>query len=460
MKRLFASLFIMSSLVVGAAGCGDDDKDPPPTNPDPNPTNPETVEVSQDITADTTWKAGNTYVLKKYVFVNSGTLNIEAGATVKGENGSALIITRNARINAVGTADKPIVFTSSQPVGQREAGNWGGVVLLGKARLNVSGGETTVEGFFATSGNEQTKYGGQDDAHNCGTLKYARIEFAGFELAPNNELNGLTVGGCGSATDIDYVQVHLGLDDGIEMFGGTAPLKHIVITQADDDALDYDLGYTGKVQFLVVQQSPRVGDRAIEASSHKTTPTQEPISAPEIWNASFIGSNADPGGNPSQEGLVFNTGAGIRLRNAVVAYFKDQAVDVDGEASAALFNEAGDSRLSIRNTFFFDNANLTDTIPFAPNPKVEGGVTVDPDVSRFNEAEKILVAANGVKVQDPQLTDATNLTAPNFLPKAGSPLLNPDNAATPGAGFDTSARFVGAFGTTNWMAGWTAFPQN
>lgn len=459
MKRLFASLFILSSLVIGT-GCGDDDKKDPIDQPPPPP-DAETVEVAQDITADTTWKTGNTYVLKKYVFVNSGTLNIEAGAIVKGEQGSALIITRNARINAVGTAEKPIVFTSSKAAGQREPGNWGGVVLLGRAKLNVSGGETTIEGFFSTSGNDQTKYGGTDDAHSCGTLKYARIEFAGFELAPNNELNGLTVGGCGTGTDIDYVQVHKGLDDGIEMFGGTAPLKHIVITQADDDALDYDLGYTGKVQFLVVQQSPRVGDRAIEASSHKTTATQEPISIPEIWNASFIGSNADPGGNPSQEGLVFNTGAGIKLRNAVVAYFKDQAVDVDGTASAALFTEeSADPRLSIRNTFFFDNANLNDTIPFAPNPKVEGGVTVDADVSRFNEAEKILVAANGVKTQDPQLTDATNLTAPNFAPRTGSPLLNPDNAAAPGAGFDTSARFVGAVGTTNWLAGWTAFPEN
>ncbi|AGC41626.1 hypothetical protein MYSTI_00267 [Myxococcus stipitatus DSM 14675] len=457
MKRLFASILTLSSLVLGA-GCGDDDKkteNPPPVQPDG-----EKVNVTENITQDTTWKSGNTYTLTKYIFVEKGTLTIEAGVTIKGERGSALIITRNARINAVGTAEKPIVFTSSKEPGQREPGNWGGVVLLGKARINVSGGETNIEGFFSTSGNELTKYGGQDDAHNCGTLKYARIEFAGFELAPNNELNGLTTGACGSTTDIDYLQVHKGLDDGIEMFGGTAPLKHIVITQADDDALDYDQGYSGKVQFLVVQQSAAVGDRAIEASSNKTTATQEPISIPEIWNATFIGSNADPGGNPSQEGLVFNTGAGGKLRNVIVAYFKDQAVDVDGLASAALFNEVGDSRLSIRNTFFWDNANLTNSIPFAPNPRVENGVTVDPDVSKFNEAEKILVATNAVKTQDPQLTDALNLASPNFAPKAGSPALNPDNAATPPAGFDASARFVGAVGTTNWLAGWTAFPQN
>jgi hypothetical protein len=452
MNRLFASILTLSSLTLATA-CGDDDKQPPVKQP-------EVTDVSSNITQDTTWKAGGTYTLKGYIFVEGGTLTIEEGVTVKGDERSALIITRNAKLAAVGTAQKPIVFTSSKPAGQREAGDWGGVVLLGKARLNVSGGETTIEGFFSSSGNELTKYGGSDDAHNCGTLKYARIEFAGFELAPNNELNGLTTGGCGSATDIDYVQVHMGLDDGIEMFGGTAPLKHIVITQADDDALDYDLGYSGKVQFLVVQQNPTQGDRGIEASSNKSTPSQEPISIPEIWNATFIGSGAAPGSNPTQEALVFNTGAGIRLRNAIVAHWKNQAVDVDGTASAALFNEAGDSRLSIRNTIFWDIAGSNTAIPFAPNPVVSNGVTTDADISKFDESVKVVVAAHNVRMQDPQLEAALNLTAPNFAPRAGSVALNVDSAATPPAGFDTSARFLGAVGSSNWLAGWTAYPAN
>jgi hypothetical protein len=457
MKRLFASILTLSSLTL-AAGCGDDNDDKKPV--DPPVEQPETADVSNNITQDTTWKAGGTYTLKKYIFVESGTLTIEAGATIKGDEGSALIITREAKLNAVGTADKPIVFTSSRAEGQREAGDWGGVVLLGKARLNVTGGESNVEGFFSTSGNALTKFGGTDDAHDCGTLKYARIEFAGFELAPNNELNGLTMGGCGSETDIDYVQVHLGLDDGVEMFGGTAPLKHVVISQADDDGLDYDMGYSGKVQFLVVQQSPGVGDRGIEASSNKSTPTQAPISIPEIWNATFIGSGAAPGGNPTQEALVFNTGAGIRLRNSIVAHWKNQAVDVDGTASAALFNESGDSRLSIRNTFFWNIAGSNTAIPFAPNPVVSNGTTTDPDVSRFDESQLILSTANNVRMQDPQLTGALNLTAPNFAPQSGSAALNADAALTPPSGFDTSARFVGAVGGTNWLAGWTAYPEN
>ncbi|MCP3136695.1 hypothetical protein [Pyxidicoccus xibeiensis] len=460
MKRLLASLLTLSSLTLAAA-CGDDDDDkqPPVTTPPPEESGGEKVDVAENLKGDTTWKKGNTYTLKNYVFVESGTLTIEEGVTIQGDERSALIITRNARLDARGTAAAPIVFTSSKEPGQREPGDWGGLVLLGKAKLNVSGGETTIEGFFTSAGNELTKYGGQDDAHNCGTLKYARIEFAGFELAANNELNGLTTGGCGSATDIDYVQVHKGLDDGIEMFGGTAPLKHIVITQADDDALDYDFGYSGKVQFLVVQQSPSVGDRGIEASSNKSTPGQEPISIPEIWNATFIGSGAAPGTNPTQEALVFNTGAGVRMRNSIVAHWKNQAVDIDGAASAGLFSEAGDARLSFKSVFFWDIADKNDAIPFAPNPVVTNGTTTDPDLTKLDESKVILSEANKVTMSDPRLSDPLNLTAPNFAPAAGSAALNADATLTPSAGFDTSARFIGAIGATDWTRGWTAYPE-
>ncbi|RKG58529.1 hypothetical protein D7V80_38015 [Corallococcus sp. CA054B] len=457
MKSLFASVLTLSSLAL-LAGCGDDDKN----NGNPDGGDPQATEqdVKGSIKGDTTWKAGTTYTLKDYVFVESGTLTIEPGVTVKGDMGSALVITREAKLNAVGTAEKPIVFTSSQAVGTRQAGNWGGVVLLGKATLNVAGGENTIEGFFATSGDTRTKYGGGDDAHDCGKLKYARIEFAGYELAEDNELNGLTTGACGTATDIDYVQVHKGADDGVEMFGGTAGLKHIVISQPDDDGLDYDLGWRGKVQFLVVQQNAIVGNRAIEASGNKNDNGAQPHTVPEIWNATFIGSGRAAGTTPAQEGLVFNTGAGGLLRNVIVANFADSAVDVDGTASAALWN-AATPELSIQNALFWNNKGDSVSIPNAPNPKKDAAGTVtDPDVSKFAEAEKVLATGLNNKVLDAQLTAASNLDAPDFTPVANSPALNPDNAATPGAGFDTSARFVGAVGPTNWLAGWTAFPKN
>ncbi|AEI63376.1 hypothetical protein [Corallococcus macrosporus] len=459
MKRLFASVLTLSALAFTPA-CGDDDA--PPNNPN-NPGNPDTTEdVSANITQDTTWKTGHTYTLKNYVFVESGTLTIEPGARILGDEGSALVITRNARIHAVGTAQNPIVFTSSRPEGARAPGNWGGVVLLGKGHVNVAGGENTVEGFFASEGNELTRYGGgasPDATHDCGVLNYVRIEFAGFELAEDNELNGLTVAGCGSDTDLDFIQVHKGADDGIEFFGGSASLSHAVVTQADDDSLDYDLGYNGNIQFLVIQQNSQVGNYGIEASGNRNDNAATPRSAPEIWNATFIGSGRQSGISPAQAGMVFNTGAGGKLNNVIVAHFADFAVDVSGTASAALWN-AATPELSLRNSFFWSNRGDTASIPAAPNPTVDSsGNITNPDASNFDEPAKVLASGLNNRVMDPQLTDAQNLTAPDFAPAAGSPALNPDNAATPPAGFDPSARFVGAVGAENWLAGWTAFPE-
>lgn len=453
MKRLTLGITLGMSLL---AACGDEPKPAEPSG-----------DIAANITEDTTWTANKVYTLKSYVFVQSGTLTIEPGTKVVGEQGSALIITRGAKLNAVGTVDKPIVFTSAQPEGSRKPGDWGGVVLLGRATINTTGGVNNIEGFVTNSQDENTKYGGTDDAHDCGKLKYARIEFAGYQLAPNNELNGLTTGACGSSTEIDYVQVHKGADDGVEMFGGTANLKHIVVTQADDDSLDYDLGYRGKVQFLVAQQNSTVGNRGIEASGNSSNNSLTPRSRPEIWNASFIGSGRPVAASGTkQEGLVFNTGAGVKLRNALVVNFADQAVDVDGKASVAMF-EAGD--LSIENTFFYNNRGNTTSINYAPNPvKDAAGATTNEDASRFandsifKEPEQFLVEALRNQVVDVKLTDSQNLKAPNFAPQAGSPALAEENAAVPPSDgfFDTSARFVGAVGTTNWLAGWTAFPEN
>ncbi|OJT18672.1 hypothetical protein BO221_38680 [Archangium sp. Cb G35] len=452
MKRLALGLTLGTSLL---AGC-------------PGPVDPDIADdVSSNITQNTTWTADKVYTLKGYIFVENGTLTIEPGTKVVGEDGSALIITRNAKLNAVGTPEKPIVFTSSRPEGERSAGDWGGVVLLGKAKINVAGGTNTVEGFFATSGDDRTKYGGDDDAHDCGKLKYARIEFAGFELAEDNELNGLTAGACGTATEIDYVQVHKGADDGVEMFGGTANLKHIVISQPDDDGLDYDLGYTGKVQFLVVQQNDRVGNRAIEASGNKTTNTATPRSVPEIWNASFIGSGRPAASTGTkQEGLVFNTGAGIKLNNSIVAHFADKAVDVDGAASAQL-SESGN--LTIKNTIFWQNKGNTTSIDYSANPvKDAAGNTTNEDATRlsndtiYREPDQILATVHNNRVVDPLLSGAVNAKTPNFKPTAESQALITSNSATPPADgfFDTSAKFIGAVGSTDWTAGWTAYPEN
>ncbi|MET0391266.1 MAG: hypothetical protein ABW321_35160, partial [Polyangiales bacterium] len=207
-----------------------------------DPTATDEVNVDADITEDTTWECG-TYLLQKIVYVTEGaTLTIKPGVQVLGDTDqsgvvTALIVTRGAKLDAVGTPTQPIVFSSGNPEGARQPGDWGGVVLLGAATINTgtceeadddacTGGffQSNVEGLDPTD--PKSLFGGTDDEHNCGSLEYARIEFAGFQLSMDNELNGLTVAACGSETKLNHIQVHRGSDDGIEFFGGTAGLDH------------------------------------------------------------------------------------------------------------------------------------------------------------------------------------------------------------------------------------------
>ena len=203
-----------------------------------------TIEVKADITGSTTWSADKIYLLKGIVNVTSGaTLTIQAGTLIKGDKAlkGTLVINRGGKIEAVGTVDKPIVFTSNQAPGARSAGDWGGIVLLGKAPNN-QGSNQGIEGI-PTDESGKASYGGTDAADNSGTLKYVRIEYAGVPLSPDNELNGLTLGSVGSGTTLDYIQVTRSGDDSFEWFGGTVNAKHILAIGGLDDDFDADFGY-------------------------------------------------------------------------------------------------------------------------------------------------------------------------------------------------------------------------
>ena len=446
-------LFVSIALALGACG-GDsgltgDDVQPPDAAPEVDaPPGSMIIHIpAGDIATDQTWEAKNTYILDGYVFVTGGTLTIEAGTVIKGENGSALTITKDAKINAVGTATSPIVFTSNKT--PAAPGDWGGVVLLGKAAINVTGGSNPIEGF-ATSFGERIVYGGgatPNDAHDCGTLRYARIEYGGFLLAPGNELNGLSVGACGSATKIDFVQVHLGQDDGVEMFGGTANLGHIVISQPDDDGLDWDLGWTGKVQFLIVQQKSGRGDKGFESDNHPSSFDSLPRSAPEIWNATVIGGDGPPT-DKKQGGFHLRKGTAGKINNAIVAFWNQFGVDIDGVPSVNQFG----TTLTIKHTYFLKSTNAAAVWPLGFDVNGSG---VENDAG-FDEVAQIGGDATNKLDLDPMLTDAKNVVTPNFKPLAGSPVLT--GCGTPTAGLDQTATFCGAIGPVDWTTGWTAFP--
>ncbi len=411
------------------------------------------VNVTADVTADTTWTKDNVYVLKQLTYVSSGTLTIEPGTLVTGDAASALIISRGAKLVAAGTVTEPIVFTSSLPVGQRGSpqGDWGGLVFLGRAVINTMGGENNAEGLVDEPRN---KYGGTDDAYDCGTLKYVRVEFAGRPLSANNELNGITLNACGSATTIDYVQVHRGVDDGIELFGGTVNMKHLVITGSDDDGLDWDKGWRGKVQFAITAQIPGRGNHGIEADNDASNADLMPRSAPTLYNVTLVGRNPDTAASegPSR-GMILRAGTAGKLFNVLVMNFTDKGFIVDGNPSKAQWS-AGN--LLVSHSLWFQNPTSGVTDYVAPL-RADGGVADN----LFNEPTELAAPSLANRFDlDPKLAAPTSVTSPSFKPLSDSPVLMGGEAAPADGFFDATATFVGAIGSDDWTAGWTAYPEN
>ncbi len=233
------------SLVLG--GCSDDDDDD--DNVDPGD---EVVVLTGTVVDNLTLTADTEYLIRGGVFIGDGTnttvLTIEPGTVLYGESATngMLVINRGSRIMAEGTALAPIVMTSDKAAGSRGRSDWGGLIINGRAPLN-SGDEAFGEGGTGA-------YGGNVPTDNSGVLKYVRVEYAGREISPDNELNGIAFQGVGSGTLVDYVQVHMGKDDGMEFFGGTVNVKHVLVTGCADDQVDWTDGWQGKGQFIAIQQ--------------------------------------------------------------------------------------------------------------------------------------------------------------------------------------------------------------
>jgi hypothetical protein len=301
------------------------------------PADPDRVEVTDPVVTDTTWTSDRLWVLTSVIYVEEGaTLALEPGTRVLGAPGSALVVTVGSSLEAVGLPDRPIVFTSDQAEGTRQPGSWGGVVLLGEAQV---AGEPpfVIEGLQDSS--ERGAYGGTDDTSRCGRLEYVRIEFAGYEVFPGNELNGLTLGGCGSYTYIHNVQIHKGLDDGVELFGGTVDLQNLLVTGVGDDSLDWEQGWRGRAQFILSQQYPGSGDQGLEGGGVMGSALQ---SSPRLYNVTLLGS-----GDPSvaQSGLLLREQTGAELRNLLVGWPNASGLDL-GDPETAEQADAGALRVS------------------------------------------------------------------------------------------------------------------
>lgn len=393
------------------------------------------------------WDAGSTWILDGIVYVEAGaTLTIEPGTRVEGRPGSALVVTREGQIYSRGQQDAPIVFTSNQAEGTRTAGDWGGVVMLGDAPVNVANAQ--IEGVPA--GDSRGAFGGSDSQSSCGVMEYTRVEFAGFEVYANNELNGLTLGGCGSGTIIRHVQVHRALDDGIEVFGGTVDLKHIIITGAGDDSLDWDMGWQGRVQFLIVQQHANLGDNGFEGDNNKKAPTAGPISQPQMYNVSLVSPRSH---EKFHRAMTLKAGTAGQFNNMIVQGFSGEAIDVKGgetvyqiEQGNLTFHSVMFHRIGSRGLTFFSQEHLDND-----------------DDNGFQEWEYFQNTAQNVQfATDPLLPQsATSIGNPDFTPASRSPARNRAAPIPQGEFWDEAANYLGAVrpgSLSNWTHHWPDYP--
>lgn len=358
---------------------------------------PATIEGDTTLTCDTIW------VLTGITFVNGGTLTIEPGTTIAGGAGSALVIEKDAQIDARGTEDAPIVMTAVTALdGQAASGDWGGLAMLGTAAVNLEGGSGTAEGFAT----DPPTYGGDDDAHDCGTLSYLRVEWAGDEISPGNELNGITFFACGSGTTVDHVQVHMGFDDGIEAFGGGFEASYVVVTGAADDSLDLDQGFSGRFSYVLAHQAPTIGNNCLEWSNQGSNFTAPPLTNPTVENLTCVGSGA---GGDASNGVTLKEGTQGTVRNAVFVNATNDGVVL---ANAATQVQAEMGNISFAGTHFCDTATFTVDVP-----------TDDPDPAGWVSAdfEMWLLADGGATSgTDCGLTDVT-FGAPDITPATSIP---------------------------------------
>ena len=407
------------------------------------------VVVTGEITGTDTWVNTNYYVLRGAVFVrDGGTLNIQAGTQIIGESGSVgtLIVSQGGRLNAIGTRAQPIVFTSDQPVGQRGRGDWGGIIINGRAPINFGSGSAAGEGDTGV-------YGGTNPNDNSGVLSYVRVEFSGVEFSPDNELNGIAFQGVGRATQVDHVQAHMSRDDALEWFGGTVDGKYIVASNAADDAIDWTFGWSGRLQYATVVQRGDDGDNGIEADNNEFNNNASPRSHPQIYNLTMCGDPDTSEGGESVRAANIRRGTAFTIRNFLITGFKTTGFQIETTNTATTGQvDNGTSQMGAGVAWNIRNATTG----------VAGAAMHASVMTYINSGRFPNVRVNvepGVST-----TACSNHDNPNLQPSSVATLAGGQLAPIqpPNDGFFDAVTFIGAIAPApadNWMTGWTAFPQ-
>ena len=423
------------------------------------------------------------YTLKGWVYIADGSeLTIEPGTIIKGDKATkaALIVERGGKLIAQGAADAPIVFTSAQPAGQRRPGDWGGVIICGKAHNN----QTSMQ----IEGGPRTKHGGDNDADNSGVLSYVRIEFAGYPFKADQEINGLTLGSVGSGTKIDHVQVSYSNDDSFEWFGGTVNCKYLVAYKGWDDDFDTDNGFSGKVQFGLSVRDPRIADQSqsngFESDNCADGAQVSPYTTATFSNITFVGPKTAADFQNSNSyitaGSYFpNNGSGLGKFQAAMQIRRSSrlncvnSVVTDWPIGLIVDGEKGDTPAQAKaGTLRLQNI-------FIANADILGS-----DANKCYEDKEYDYKAKAVKADSKQsyshtffetaannnryfadksalmLTDGKGVGVP-FMPQTGSNLFGAQNFSGLDSWFD-QVTYIGAFNANdNWLDGWTNFdPQN
>ena len=280
---------------------------------------PTSTTLSGNINTTTTLTADKVWTLKGYVYVTDGAkLIIQPGTTIVSDiaEKGALCIERGAQIIAEGTATKPIVFTSGRVNGEKQPGDWGGIVILGRAKTNRTS-EPTIEGGIGRA------YGGTNDLDNSGVLRFVRIEYAGIAAMPNSEINALTLGGVGSGTIIENVQTIYANDDAFEFFGGTVSPRNLYAFATADDDFDFDFGFTGTITNGVAKRDPQFVDNGdagngVECDNDGTGSTATPYTHPKLYNMILIGPNVSTALANHNLGLRFRRATQFTMKNSVI----------------------------------------------------------------------------------------------------------------------------------------------
>ncbi|MCC5920003.1 MAG: hypothetical protein LAT68_06260 [Cyclobacteriaceae bacterium] len=459
MKKLLSIAVIATALLLNACS-GDDDLNPEnDQNDDPNAR----IELSGNLTTQTLTK-DKKYLLIGQVFIPDGeTVTIEPGTVIFGQKATrgTLIVDRGGKLIAEGTEAEPIVMTSAQAPGERDRGDWGGLVILGRARTNQV--EPAIEGITP-----ERIFGGTDDADDSGIYKYLRVEYAGIELTPNNETNSITMGGVGSGTTMEYCVVSYGGDDGFEWFGGSINGKHLVSVSTWDDDFDCDFGWSGNVQFGLVVRNPFFADQsesnAFECDNGPNDNDVQPYTTGTFSNVTVYGPSSVAQGlsGNNRHGIDLRRRTAVSITNTVVTGFNFGLRMNQPSVVEQYQNENG----VLANNVLLTNSRSGNTAFLAGS-----GVEVADVRAIWEEGNDIMPVR---AVEDNDVYAGLGMRAENFFTEF-TILTYPENpnfsapnvSAIPAANYDVipserrsffeQVPYIGAFGVTDWTDGWVNF---